>query len=115
MFQLTESEFENWKSQFVTSNFDKMGLRKKPYAFTENGIAMLSSVLKSRKAIEVNIQIMRVFTILREMIISHKDLARKLEEMEKKYDHQFKIVFDAIRKLMVPPPQKHKKFIGFHP
>ena len=83
-----------------------------PYAFTENGVAMLSSVLNSERAVEVNIQIMRTFTRLREMLLTHKDLQRKIEDMEKKYDHQFKIVFDAIRQLMKPDEPK-KKPIGF--
>lgn len=113
MFQLTKEEMMNWKSQIVISNKDKMGLRKRPFAFTENGVAMLSSVLSSERAITVNIQIMRTFTKLREILATHKDLARKLEEMEKKYDAQFKVVFDAIRKLMAPPPEPKKRKIGF--
>jgi len=113
MFQLTHAEMENWKSQIVISNKDKMGLRKAPYAFTENGVAMLSSVLSSERAVEVNIQIMRTFTRLREMLLTHKDLQRKIEDMEKKYDSQFKVVFDAIRQLMTPPETSKKKPIGF--
>jgi hypothetical protein len=112
MFQLTEEEFENWKSQIVTSNADKQGLRKKPYAFTEHGILMLSSVLNSKKAIEVNIQIMRTFTKLRELMLVHKDLRIKIETMERKYDAQFRIVFNAIKRL-IDPPQKPKTPIGF--
>jgi hypothetical protein len=83
-----------------------------PYVFTEQGVAMLSSVLKSDRAIEVNIQIMRAFVKLREMIASHKDLAKKLEELEKKYDVQFRAVFDAIRQLMISPEEDKRK-IGF--
>lgn len=112
MFQLTADEMKIWKSQIVISNKDKMGLRKRPYAFTENGVAMLSSVLNSERAITVNIQIMRTFTKIREMLATHKKLRLKIEEMEKKYDAQFKVVFDAIRQLM-EPPQKAKKRIGF--
>ncbi|MFZ3065306.1 MAG: ORF6N domain-containing protein [Nitrospirota bacterium] len=112
MFQLTKEEMMNWKSQIVISNKDKMGLRKRPSAFTENGVAMLSSVLSSERAITVNIQIMRTFTKLREILATHKDLAQKLEEMEKKYDAQFKVVFDTIRQLMIPPETKKRK-IGF--
>lgn len=112
MFQLTKEEMEDWKSQFVISNKDRMGLRKKPYAFTENGVAMLSSVLNSERAITVNIQIMRTFTKIREMLVSNTKLARKIEALEKKYDTQFKVVFDAIRQLMSPPETKRKK-IGF--
>jgi hypothetical protein len=112
MFELTQEELNNWRSQIVTSKADKMGLRYPTYAFTENGVAMLSSVLNSERAIIVNIQIMRTFTRLREIIASHKELARKLEAMEKKYDSQFKVVFEAIRQLMAPPI-KPKRKIGF--
>jgi hypothetical protein len=111
MFQLTNQEFKNLKSQFVTSSWG--GIRRAtPYAFTEQGVAMVSSVLRSKRAVQVNIAIMRAFVQLREMVASHKDLARKLEDLEKKYDTQFKIVFDAIRELMVPPESQKKK-IGF--
>jgi hypothetical protein len=118
MFQLSEEEFENWKSQIVTSNpAFKMGLRKRPYAFTEQGVAMLSSVLNSDRAIEVNIAIMRAFVRLREILGTHKDLARKLADLEKKlgeHDEKFQIVFEAIRQLMLPPPKPEKKGrIGF--
>ena len=112
MFELSKEEFEDWRSQFVTSNSDKMGLRYKPMAFTEQCVAMLSSVLNSNRAIEVNIAIIRAFVRLRQMLASNKDLARKLEDMEKKYDEQFKVVFDAIRALMAPPEKPRKK-IGF--
>lgn len=89
-----------------------MGLRRRAYAFTENGVAMLSSVLNSDRAITVNIQIMRTFTELREMLSTHKKLQQKIEEMETKYDHQFKIVFEAIKEL-IEPPQKPRKRIWF--
>ncbi len=112
MFELTKEEFEDWRSQFVTSNRDKMGLRYKPMAFTEQGVAMLSSVLNSNRAIEVNIAIMRAFVQLRKMISSHANLERKLVALEKKYDQQFRVVFDAIRALMAPP-ERPKKKIGF--
>ena len=112
MFQLTKEETENWKSQIVISNREKMGLRRRPYAFTEQGVAMLSSVLNSERAIQVNIQIMRAFIKLKEMLSTHKDLKQKIEEMEKKYDYQFKIVFDAIKQLL-EPPVKQKSKIGF--
>lgn len=102
----------------MTSNpTAKMGLRRAPYAFTEQGVAMLSSVLKSERAVEVNIQIMRTFVKLREILSSHKDMAHKLGELEKKYsehDRKFQLVFDAIRKLMEPPPAAKKRPIGFH-
>lgn len=114
MFQLTPREFENWKSQFATSNSEKMGLRRKPYAFTEQGVAMLSSVLNSKMAIQVNIQIMRTFTKLKEILLTHKDLQKKIDDMEKEYDQQFKAVFEIIRELLTPP-EKPKSKIGFHP
>lgn len=112
MLQLTKEEMDNWISQIVISNKEKMGLRKRPYAFTENGVAMLSSVLKSERAITVNIQIMRTFTKIREMLATHKELRQKIEEMEQKYDYQFKIVFDAIKQL-IEPSLKPKTRIGF--
>jgi len=112
MFILTTSEFENRRSQYVTSNSDRKGLRYAPMAFTEQGVAMLSSVLHSSRAIAVNVQIMRAFVQLRHMLSSNVQLARKLEGLERKYDRQFKVVFDAIRQLMIPPaPQR--KAIGF--
>jgi hypothetical protein len=113
MFQLTEEEYSNLKSQIVISSWG--GLRRaRPYAFTEQGVAMLSSVLRSKRAIQVNIEIMRAFVRLRRMLASHADLARKLDALEKKYDAQFKVVFDAIRELMKPPESK-KRPIGFIP
>ena len=111
MFQLTVSEWENLKSQFVISSWGG-SRRAAPYAFTEQGIAMLSSVLNSRRAIQVNIEIMRAFVRLRQMLASNTQLARKLAELEKKYDAQFKVVFDAIRQLMTPP-EPNKRKIGF--
>ena len=111
MFQLDSAEFSNLKSQIVISSWGGRR-RANPYAFTEQGVAMLSSVLRSKRAVQVNIQIMRAFVHLREMIATHKDLARKLEALEKKYDAQFKGVFDAIRQLMASPEPKEKK-IGF--
>jgi hypothetical protein len=114
MFQLSKEEFENWKSQIATSNSAaKMGLRKRPYAFTEQGVAMLSSVLSSARAVQVNIDIMRAFVRFRQLLGSHAELARKLEALEKKYDAQFKIVFDAIRETLKPPPEKPRGRIGF--
>lgn len=112
MFQLTKKEFDNLRSQNVTSKWG--GRRYLPYAFTEQGVAMLSSVLNSKRAIMVNIQIMRAFTKLREMAIGYAKLRRKIEAMERKYDKQFRIVFDAIRRLLEPPP-KPKRLIGFRP
>ena len=112
MFQLTNQELINLRSQSVTSS-QWGGRRYAPYAFTEQGVAMLSSVLNSERAIEVNILIMRSFVKLREMISTHKDLAKKLEGLEQKYDSQFKMVFDAIRQLMAPAEPKKKQAIGF--
>lgn len=115
MFQLSKREFEDWRCQFGTSNSaDKMGLRYPPYVFTEPGVAMLSSVLDSKRAIQVNIQIIRTFIKLREILLTHDEIKRKIEAMEKKYDGQFQIVFEAIKKLMEPPPEKPKRRIGFH-
>jgi hypothetical protein len=111
MFQLTDDEFLNLKSQIVTSSWGGPR-RAKPYAFTEQGVAMLSSVLRSKRAVQVNIEIMRAFVRLRQMLAAHSELERKLSALEKKYDKQFKIVFDAIRALM-SPPEKKKKQIGF--
>jgi len=113
MFQLSPEEDENLRSQFATSSSRHGGRRYLPYVFTEQGVAMLSSVLNSERAIQVNIAIMRAFVKLREMIASNKDLAKRLDDLEKKYDTQFKIVFDAIRRLMTPPEPKRRQ-IGFH-
>ena len=111
MFQLRAAEFANLKSQIVTSSWG--GLRRAtPYAFTEQGVAMLSSVLRSKRAVMVNVEIMRAFVRLRQILGAHADLARKLAALERKYDSQFKAVFDAIRELMTPPPAK-KRPIGF--
>lgn len=110
MFRLSKEEFKNLKFHFGTSSWG--GQRYLPYVFTENGVAMLSSVLNSERAVQVNIQIMRTFTKLREMLLTHKDLRQKIEEIEEKYDYQFKVVFEAIKQLL-EPPQKSKKKIGF--
>ena len=112
MFQLTGEEVRSLRSQFATSKQGRGGRRYAPLVFTEQGIAMLSSVLNSERAIQVNIEIMRAFVRLREMIATHKDLARKLAALEKRYDAQFKVVFDAIRELMAPP-EPNKRKIGF--
>ena len=113
MFVLNSTEFQDWRSQFVTSKADRVGLRHAPMAFTEHGVLMLSSVLNSQRAIQVNIEIMRAFVKLRQMLASNADLSRRLDELESKYDRQFKTVFDAIRQLMSPPPSDRKQ-IGFH-
>ncbi len=113
MLQLTKKEFENLKSHFATSSWG--GTRKLPMVFTEQGVAMLSTVLNSERAIMVNIQIMRTFTKIRELLTTHKDLQRKIENMESKYDQQFQTVFEAIKQLLEPPPapEKPKRRIGF--
>jgi len=110
MFQLVKDEYESLRSQIVTSSWG--GRRYLPYAFTEQGVSMLSSVLNSKQAIQVNIQIMRTFTKLREMIESHKDLKKKIEEIESKYDKQFQMVFEAIKHL-IEEPIKSKRKVGF--
>ena len=111
MFQLSTEEFSHLKSQIVISSWGG-ARRATPYAFTEQGVAMLSSVLRSKRAIEVNIEIMRAFVRLRKMLASHAELARKLDALERKYDTQFKVVFDTIRQLMAPPAPKRRP-IGF--
>lgn len=112
MFVLNPTEFRNWRSQFVISKADRTGLRYPPMAFTEQGVAMLSSVLRSKRAVKVNIEIMRAFVKLRQMLASNAELSRRLNELESKYDKQFKIVFDAIRQLMATPI-RNRKAIGF--
>jgi hypothetical protein len=114
MFQLTRFEFDILKSQIVISSWGG-SRRALPYAFTEQGVAMLSSVLHSDRAIQVNVEIMRTFVKLRRILASSAELARKLDTLEKKYDSQFKTVFDAIRQLMMPPEPKKKRPIGFAP
>ena len=114
MFQLSAAEFEHLKSQIVISSWGG-ARRAAPYAFTEQGVAMLSSVLRSKRAVMVNVEIMRAFMRLRQILASNAALARKLAALEKKYDAQFKVVFDAIRELMAPPEPKQKRPIGFVP
>jgi hypothetical protein len=119
MFRLTKEEFAALRSQIVTSNLKSQfatsswgGRRYLPYAFTEQGVAMLSSVLRSKRAVRVNVEIMRAFVRLRRMLASNEELAGKLAALERKYDAQFKVVFDAIRQLMAPPQPKNRR-IGF--
>lgn len=112
MFQLTTEEVKNLRFQIGTSSRIHGGRRYLPYAFTEQGVAMLSGILNSTRAVQVNIEIMRAFVRLRQILSAHKDLERKLISLEKKYDKQFKIVFDAIRALM-SSPEKPRKKIGF--
>lgn len=122
MFKLTENELEEWKSQNVTSNKERMGLRKLPNVFTEQGVAMLSSVLNSDTAIEVNIQIIRIFTRLRETLLSNKDVLFKMEQLEKKilkqdektnkHEEEIQLIFNALKALL-NPPQEPREPIGF--
>jgi hypothetical protein len=116
MFSITEQEVANLKSQFVISSSASRtwgGRRTKPYAFTEQGVAMLSSVLKSDRAVQVNVEIMRAFVRLRDLIGHNREMTRRLNDLESKYDRQFKVVFDAIRELMAPPAPSPKRQIGF--
>ena len=114
MFRLNKKEFESLIFHFGISRWG--GTRKLPRVFTEHGILMLSSVLRSKRAVYVNIQIMRIFVKINKMMKSHKELLRKIKEMEGKYDSQFKVVFDAIRQLMTPALPKQGRVIkGFHP
>lgn len=113
MFQVTSKEFASLRSQFVISK-GKGGRRHAPYAFTEHGAIMAANILKSDRAVRASVQVVRAFVKLRQMLASDTELGRKLDELEKKYDRQFKIVFDAIRRLMSPPPAKAKP-IGFRP
>lgn len=112
MFQLTAQEFDRLRSQIVTSNA-RGGRRYRPHVFTEQGVAMLSSVLNSDRAIEVNIAIMRAFVKLRELLATNKDLARRMAELEKKYDAQFQQVFHVLRLLTNPPVKRTRRKIGF--
>lgn len=122
MFQLTEQELEEWKSQNATSNKEKMGLRKLPNVFTEQGVAMLSSVLNSETAIEVNIQIIRIFTRIREVLLTHKDVLLKMEQLEKtmlkqdektnKHEEEIQLIFNALKQLL-NPPQEPREPVGF--
>ena len=112
MFQLSEEEFGRLRSHVGISNPGRGGRRYRTYAFTEQGVAMLSSVLRSERAVQVNIEIMRAFVRLRQLLASHKDLARRLDELEQHYDEQFKVVFEAIRQLIAPPARSQRQ-IGF--
>ncbi len=118
MFEMSKEEFDNWRSQFASSNFsDKMGLRHAPFCFTEQGVAMLSSVLNSKQAIEVNIRIIRLFTKMREILSTHKDVLQKLEQLESKTnknEEDIHLIFEALKQLL-NPPQAPRKRIGFKP
>jgi hypothetical protein len=112
MFHFSEEELENWRSQIVMSNpAAKMGLRRRPYAFTELGVAMLSTVLRSKSAIQVNVAIMRTFVRLRELLDTHRDVARKIEE----HDRQIAALFSAVQKLLASPDPPKKYPVGYVP
>ena len=112
MFQLTADELGDLRCQFgIASAWAKR--RSLPYAFTEHGVVMLSSVLRSPRAIQVNIQVVKAFLRLRELMLTHRDLARKLRDLETKYDAQFKVVFDAVRQMLEQPVPKKKRRIGY--
>src|SRR5215831_12970800 len=113
MFQLTKEEADSLTSQIAMSKPGRGGRRTLPYVFTEQGVAMLSTVLNSERAIGVNIAIMRTFVRLRQLLATHKQLAERLAAMEKKYDRQFKAVFDILKQLMEPPPDEPRPPIGF--
>ncbi|MEO5998608.1 MAG: ORF6N domain-containing protein [Chitinophagaceae bacterium] len=116
MFEMTKKEFKNWRSQFVTSNEgNKMGLRYAPFCFTEQGVTMLSCILNSERAVAVNIHVVRAFTKLREMIISHKDILLQLGRLEKKlseHDGDIQLIFNALKQL-INPPNPPRERIGF--
>ena len=114
MFQVDSNELAILRSQSVTSSSKWGGRRLRPYVFTEQGVAMLSSVLHSQRAVRVNIEIMRAFVRLRQMLASNAELARRLDDLENKYDRRFKVVFAAIRELMAKPKRAHEREIGFH-
>ena len=115
MFQLNQEESDRLRSQFATSKHGRGGRRYQPYVFTEHGALMLASVLNSEKAIQASIQIVRAFIRLRELLGTHQELARKLAEMEKKYNAEFKAIFEVIQQLTEPPEERERKPIGFTP
>jgi phage regulator Rha-like protein len=115
MFQLNQEESDRLRSQFATSKHGRGGRRYQPYVFTEHGALMLASVLNSEKAIQASIQIVRAFVRLRELLATHRELARKLAEMEKKYNAEFKAIFEVIQQLTEPPEERERKPIGFTP
>jgi phage regulator Rha-like protein len=115
LFEMSKKELENWRSQFVTSKEDKQGLRYVPFCFTEQGVTMLSCVLNSERAIAVNIQIIRIFTRMREMLLTHKDILLQLEKMERKLgqqDEDIQLIFKYLKQLL-NPPQEPRPRIGF--
>ncbi|MGG9961201.1 ORF6N domain-containing protein [Ferruginibacter sp. SUN106] len=117
MFEMNAKEFENWRSQNVTSKEDLQGLRYAPFCFTEQGVTMLSCILNSERAIDVNIQIIRIFTKMKEMLLTHKDILLQLQKVENKltaHDEDIKLIFSYLKKLL-NPPQEPRQRIGFKP
>ena len=117
MFEMNKNEFENWRSHFASSKEDKKGLRYAPFCFTEQGVTMLSCILSSDRAIDVNIQIIRIFTKMKEMLLTNKDILLKMEKIERKlteHDEDIKLIFEYLKKLL-NPPQEPRKRIGFKP
>jgi phage regulator Rha-like protein len=115
MFELGESEFNEWRSQFVTSDEDRMGLRYAPFAFTEDGVSQLSTVLNSDRAIKVNLQIIRLFSKMRKMLLTHKEILLKLEQLEKKltnHDEEIELIFNTLKELIKPQTKERNK-IGY--
>lgn len=115
MFEMTAEELENWRSHFVISNSDRMGLRHPPFCFTEQGVSMLSSVLSSETAIQVNIQIIRVFSRMKQLLLDNQELQIKMDQLEKvvtKHDKEIRVIFEAVKKLIEQPP-KPRNPIGF--
>ena len=115
MFEMNAEEFENWRTQNATSKQDRQGLRYAPFCFTEQGVTMLSCILNSERAIAVNIQIIRIFTRMREILLTHKDILLKLEQLEKKvtsHDADIQLIFEYLKELL-SPPQEPRNMIGF--
>ena len=116
MFEMNKKEFANWRTHFASSKEDKQGLRYRPFCFTEQGVTMLSCILNSDRAIEVNIQIIRIFTKMKEMLLSHKDILLQLQKVETKltaHDHDIQLIFNYLKKLL-NPPQEPRQRIGFN-
>ena len=114
---MSKKEFENWRTQFATSSEDKQGLRYAPFCFTEQGVTMLACVLNSKRAIDVNIQIIRIFTRMKEMLLTNKDILLQMQKVEKKlteHDEDIRLIFEYLRKLL-NPPQEPRRRIGFKP
>ena len=117
MFEMNKKEFANWRTQFATSKEDKVGLRYAPFCFTEQGVTMLSCVLNSDRAIDVNIQIIRIFTKMKEMLLTNKDILLQMQKVERKlteHDADIKLIFEYLKQLL-NPPQEPRKRIGFKP